>query len=168
MLHHPSELRPNSEAFRLIKKFTPLKLVPELVNGSPSIGWGTRCYPPHGTFVTLNDRHISISEADYLFRYDCDMLAKELRTLIERPCHGRQFAAILSFTHDVGIGTYSEVNPGFTGSLLRERINAGASDADILIEWRKWDERSKDRVNAECELWLDSVAIGGAGVVARG
>jgi lysozyme len=167
MLYLPSELRPNSQAFRLIKRFTQLKLVPTLIDGLPSIGWGTMRYPC-GTFVTLNDRHISISEADYLFRYDCDMLAKELRTLIERPCHGRQFAAILSFTHDVGIGTYSEVDPGFTGSLLRERINAGASDADILIEWKKWDERSKDRVNAECELWLDSVAIGGAGVVARG
>jgi GH24 family phage-related lysozyme (muramidase) len=157
MLHKPSELRPNSEAFRLIKRFVPLKLVPALVDGLPTIGWGTRCYPPNGTFVTLNDRPIGVSEADYLFRYDCDMLAKELRTLIERPCHGRQFAAILSFTHDVGIGTCSELDPGFTGSLLRERINAGASDADIIIEWQKWTGRSAERRNIECELWLDSV-----------
>lgn len=153
MLRHPSELRPNPKAFRLIKRFVQLKLAPTPIDGSPSIGWGTRRYPC-GTFVTLGDRHVGTSEADYLFRYDCDMLAKELRTLIERPIHGCQFAAILSFAHDVGIGTYCEADPGFTGSLLREKINAGASDADILIEWRKWRERSPERRDAECELWM--------------
>jgi GH24 family phage-related lysozyme (muramidase) len=155
MLHKPQELRPNSEAFRLIKRFVSLKLAPTLVDGLPTIGWGTRRYPC-GAFVTLHDRHIGISEADYLFRHDCEMLTTELRTLIERPCHGRQFATILSFTHDVGVGTCSELDPGFTGSLLRERINTGAPDADIIIEWQKWAGRSAERRNIECELWLNS------------
>lgn len=153
MLYLPHELRPNPEAFRLIKRFTPLKLVPSLVDGLPVIGWGTRRYPC-GTFVALGDRPVGVSEADYLFRYDCDMLTTELRTLIERPISACQFAAILSFTHDVGVGTYSEMDPGFTGSLLREKINAGASNADVLIEWRKWSKRSPERVEAECRLWV--------------
>lgn len=109
--------RINSEGLKLIKRWEGRRLdAYQDVVGVWTIGYGST-----GPHVTPGLR-ITMKEADELLRKDLDRFERAVDDLVKVELTDNQFAALVSFAFNVGIGAFKK-------STLLRRLNAGDYDA---------------------------------------
>lgn len=114
----------------LIKKFEGCKLKAyKCPAGLWTIGWGLTFYPD-GTKVKEGDV-ITKERAEQLFDFIVDDFAAKVDALVKSNVTENNFAAIVSFTFNVGIGNLRK-------STLLRKVNANPKDKTIPAEFRKW------------------------------
>jgi GH24 family phage-related lysozyme (muramidase) len=121
----------NQAGLNLIEQFEGCKLQPYLDSvGIPTIGIGTTHYPD-GTAVAMKDPPISKEDAYSFLKIhllqDCAAVAR----LVKVPVNDNQFAALVSFTYNLGVGA-------LTSSTLLKKLNSGEVDV-AANEFLKWD-----------------------------
>lgn len=147
----------SNKCLSLIKKWEGLYLYAYLdpVN-IPTIGFGTVRYPD-GKLVTLKDK-ITEQQAEEFLQDECERMAVELSTLITVTVNQNQFDALLSFSYNLGVGS-------FKTSTLRRKLNSGDT-LGAAEEFSRWvyatDKRVKiklpglvNRRNDEQKLFLE-------------
>lgn len=120
----------NQAGLNLIESFEGCKLMPYLDSVNiPTIGIGTTRYP-NGTAVTMQDPPITKDQAYAFLKSHLDQNCKDVSNRVKVVLNDNQFAALVSFVYNVGIGA-------FTNSTLRKRLNAGEFQkaADEFLKW---------------------------------
>lgn len=114
----------------LIKKFEGCKLKAyKCPAGLWTISWGLTFYPD-GTKVKEGDS-ITKERAEQLFDFIVDDFAAKVDALVKANITDNNFAAIVSFTFNVGVGNLRK-------STLLKKVNANPKDKTIGAEFRKW------------------------------
>lgn len=120
----------NQAGLNLIEQFENCKLEPYLDSvGVPTIGIGTTHYPD-GTAVTMNDPPISKADAYSFLQNHLLMDCKVVSDVVKVPVNDNQFAALVSFTYNLGVGA-------LTSSTLLKKLNSGdvKGAADQFLKW---------------------------------
>lgn len=123
----------NKAGIDLIKEFEGLRLKPYLCqSGIPTIGIGTTRYPS-GIKVTLNDKSITIEQAEEYFRHDI----KQFELIVDNYCrddlNSNQFSSLCAFVYNIGQGN-------FKSSTLLKKLNKNPNDISIATEFSKWNK----------------------------
>lgn len=122
-------MKTNKAGLDLIKHFEGLRLRPYLCPaGIWSIGWGST-RDINGAPITAHTPPITHEEAHILFLREVRSCEKSVIRLITSPLTANQFAALVSFTYNLGSGRLQ-------ASTLRRRLNRG--DYDVGNEFLKW------------------------------
>lgn len=145
----------NEEGLRLIKQFEGLRLIAYPCDANVyTIGYG------HTKGVKKGDK-ITIQQAQKLLAEDIKYFEKVVNELVSVPLTDNQFAALVSFTFNVGEG--SKTNPDIVGlrnSTLLKLLNQGKyyEAACEFLKWNKVDGRVNEglvnRRDAEKRLFL--------------
>lgn len=120
----------NQAGLNLIESFEGCKLKPYLDSVNiPTIGIGTTRYP-NGVAVTMQDSAITKDEAYAFLKSHLDKNCKDVSSKVKVVINDNQFAALVSFVYNVGIGA-------FNSSTLLKRLNAGEFQkaADEFLKW---------------------------------
>ena len=99
------------------------------VLGIWTIGWGNISMPD-GSRVKEGDK-LTQQEADELLSRDAGQKIGKIMTLVRKPLAPNQYAALLSFVYNLGIGAFS-------GSTLLKKINENPESHEIGAEFNKW------------------------------
>jgi lysozyme len=96
----------------------------------PTIGWGTIAYED-GRPVRKGDM-IPPKRADALLAWEVAEKAEAVRRLVKVPVNADQFAALVSFAYNVGVGNLES-------STLLKWLNAGSYNnaADQFLKWTR-------------------------------
>lgn len=114
----------------LIKQFEGCKLKAyKCPAGLNTIGFGSTFYED-GTKVKEGDV-ITQARAEELLNNIVDKFGKEVDALVKSNVTDNNFAAIVSFAFNVGIGNLRK-------STLLKKVNANPKDPSITAEFRKW------------------------------
>ena len=114
----------------LIKRFEGCKLKAYKCPANVwTIGWGQTFYPD-GTKVKEGDV-ITQERADELFYIIINDFARMTDALVKSEVTENNFAALVSFTFNVGTGNLKK-------STLLRKVNANPKDETIPTEFRKW------------------------------
>jgi lysozyme len=121
----------NQASKNLIAQYEGLRLSPYLCPaGIPTIGIGSTEYAD-GTKVKLSDKPITDIEAWKLFYDTLKQYEFTVTKAVHIPLTENQYGALVSFTYNVGIGS-------FKSSTLLRKINDG--DHNISVEFLKWNK----------------------------
>ena len=124
----------NKAGADLIKSFEGLRLDAYLCSaGKPTVGFGSTFFED-GTPVKLGDK-ITKERADSLFEKVSDSFAAKVKNCIQKDINENQFAALVSFAYNVGIGNLKS-------STLLKKVNANPNDPTIMQEFKKWNRAS--------------------------
>ena len=148
----------NDAGLQLIKSFEGFKSNPYRdITGLPTIGYGTTHYQD-GTQVTMQDSPIDEPTASQLLE---DLLNTEFCPQVEKivkvPITDNQFAALVSFTYNMGVGSLTE------STILRCTNMKNFEDASrAFLLWNKARVRGElvvepgltRRRQAEADLFL--------------
>ena len=96
-----------------------------------TIGYGNTFYE-NGTKVKAGDS-VTMLRANQLFLNILSKFAAEVRAKIKSQVNDNQFAALVSFTYNVGIGNLNK-------STLLKKVNANPNDPTIRAEFMKWNK----------------------------
>ena len=123
----------NKAGIDLIKSFEGLNLKPYLdaVN-IPTIGYGTIEYPD-GRKVTMADPKITEEEAEKLLMYEINKKAEGVEKLVKVQINDNEFAALVSFAYNLGIGNLSK-------STLLKNLNSHEDREKLAEEFLKWNK----------------------------
>lgn len=147
----------NQAGVNLIKSFEGLFLKPYLdpVN-IPTIGFGTIKYP-NGKAVTMKDRAITEAEATEYLMFEVEEKAKNVTTMVKVPLNDNEYAALVSFSYNVGSGALQ-------GSTLLKMLNANADRTAVADQFLRWNKAGGKelagltrRRQAERSLFLTAV-----------
>lgn len=117
----------------LIKSFEGLFLKPYLDPIKiPTIGYGTIQYED-GRKVSMQDAPISEERATELLQHEVDKKAAAVESLVKVPLNDNEFAALASFSYNVGSGALG-------GSTLLKLLNAGSDRAAVADQFLRWDK----------------------------
>lgn len=120
----------NQRGKDLIKKFEGCKLTAYKCSaGVFTIGYGNTFYED-GTKVKEGDV-ITQERAEQLFDLIVNDFAEQVDALVKSNVTENNFAAIVSFTFNVGVGNLKK-------STLLKKVNANPKDKTIPAEFRKW------------------------------
>lgn len=123
----------NKAGLDLIKSFEGLFLKPYLDPIKiPTIGYGTIEYPD-GRKVTMQDPAITEQKALELLQHEVDKKAAAVEKLVKVPLNDNEFAALSSFSYNVGSGALG------TSTLLK-LLNAGADRVAVADQFLRWDK----------------------------
>lgn len=144
------------EGLATIKQWEGLRLAAYRdVGGVWTIGWGH-------TATAREGMTISEAEAERLLRADLRQFEAAVDRLVTVPLSDNQFAALVSFAFNVGVGA-------FGGSTLLRRLNAGEYDA-VPAELARWNKVKgvtvaglANRRAAEAGLWARGAFVTSAG-----
>jgi len=98
----------------------------------PTIGYGCTYYED-GTKVKLTDKPITKERAVSMFKVLLSGFAKELTSMIKVQISRSKYNALLSLIFNIGVGA-------FRNSTLLKKLNAGASDAEIVLQFLRWNK----------------------------
>jgi lysozyme len=123
----------NKAGIDLIKSFEGLKLKPYLdaVNVA-TIGYGTIEYP-NGKRVTVNDPAITEEEAEQLLMHEVNKKAEAVEKLVKVQINDNEFAALVSFAYNLGVGNLSK-------STLLKCLNSHEDRQKLAEEFLKWNK----------------------------
>mgnify|MGYP000131378161 FL=1 len=113
--------------------------------GIPTISLGVTYYP-NGRKVTMQDKPLTIEEAERLGKVIADRFATEVTALIKSKVNQNQFNALVSIAYNIGIN-------GFRTSSFLKLVNKNPNDPkikDAIMLWTKNKEligRRKSEVN---------------------
>jgi len=123
-----------------------LRLKPYLdTRGIPTISLGVTYYP-NGRKVTMQDKPLTLKEADELGEITADKFAKQVGALVKSNVNQNQFNALVSIAYNIGIN-------GFKSSSFLKLVNKNPNDPKIkeaIMLWTKNKEligRRKSEVN---------------------
>lgn len=136
----------NQEGVNLIKEYEGLHLTPyRCPAGIWTIGYGHTRTVKSGMTITKN-------EADKLLSDDLQIVARIVQNLVKVPLDENQFAALVSFAFNVGIGN-------FENSTLLKLLNRGWYD-QVPAQLMRWVKSNGEvlgglsrRRAAEARLW---------------
>ena len=100
--------------------------------GIPTISLGVTYYP-NGRKVTMQDKPLTIEEAERLGKVIADRFASEVTTLIKSKVNQNQFNALVSIAYNIGIN-------GFKTSSFLKLVNKNPNDPkikDAIMLWTK-------------------------------
>ena len=100
--------------------------------GVPTISLGVTYYP-NGRKVTMQDKPLTIEEAERLGKVIADRFAAEVTTLIKSKVNQNQFNALVSIAYNIGIN-------GFKTSSFLKLVNKNPNDPkikDAIMLWTK-------------------------------
>lgn len=124
----------NKAGSDLIKSFEGLRLDAYRCSANKeTIGYGSTFYED-GSPVKMGDK-ITKERADSLFEKVSDSFAAKVKNCIHKDINENQFAALVSFAYNVGIGNLKS-------STLLKKVNANPNDATIRTEFQKWNRAS--------------------------
>lgn len=113
--------------------------------GIPTISLGVTYYP-NGRKVTMQDKPLTIEQAERLGKIIADSFASEVTALIKSKVNQNQFNALVSIAYNIGIN-------GFKTSSFLKLVNKNPNDPKIkeaIMLWTKNKElmgRRKSEVN---------------------
>lgn len=120
----------NQNGKNLIKKYEGLRLTAYKCSaGVDTIGYGSTFYED-GSKVKPGDR-ITLDRANKLFDHTVSHFANRVRDVVKSDVNENQFAALVSFAFNVGIGALMR-------STLLKKVNANPNDPTIRDEFMKW------------------------------
>jgi len=128
----------SEKCIQLIKKFEGFSAKP--YHGAAdkpgvfTIGYGTIKYPPSylgGKSVALTDPNITEKQAVDFLTWEVNTKAKNIDVLLRDDLTSNQFAALISFTYNLGEGALQK-------STLRKKVNSSPKDPTIRDEFLKW------------------------------
>lgn len=120
----------NKAGIELIKRWEGCVLKPYLdAIGIPTIGIGTIKYP-NGKKVTMKDPAITEKQAEEFLMDHLAKLCDDVERVVIVPLNDNEFAALVSFAYNLGIGALSS-------STLLKKLNAGdrVGAADQFLRW---------------------------------
>jgi lysozyme len=124
----------NKAGADLIKSFEGLKLNAYKCSANKeTIGYGNTFYED-GSPVKMGDT-ITKERADSLFELIADSFAVKVKICIQKDINENQFAALVSFAYNCGIGNLKS-------STLLRKVNTNPNDATIREEFLKWNKAS--------------------------
>lgn len=138
-LEMQNSMRTSNKGKAIIAQHEGLRLKPYLDPiGIPTIGYGATYYPSTGKKVTMQDRVITITEAnkmldDMLKHYENGVLR-----YVQVAINQNQFDALVSFAYNVGL-------EAFRKSTLLKRINTHPFHKNISYQFKRW-KRANGRV----------------------
>lgn len=146
----------NNAGKDLIKRFEGLSLDAYRCSANKvTIGYGNTYYED-GNPVQMGDK-ITKKRAEFLFEIIAKTFADRVAPLIISKVNENQFAAIVSFSYNVGVGN-------LRGSTLLRKVNANPNDPTIRAEFLKWNRASGKvlagltrRRTAEADLYFKPV-----------
>ena len=146
----------NKAGIDLVKQFEGLSLKPYKCPADiPTIGYGATYYED-GKKVTLQDPNITEARAEQLLVAHLDKFCKIVESLVKVTLTDNQFAALVSFTYNLGEGNLKS-------STLLKKLNA-SNYADTATEFEKWNKAAgkvlaglTKRRQAEKALFLHSI-----------
>lgn len=146
----------NEAGKSLIKRFEGLSLDAYKCSANKTtIGYGNTYYED-GNPVQMGDK-ITKKRADFLFEIIAKSFADRVAPLITSSVNENQFAAVVSFSYNVGIGN-------LRGSTLLRKVNANPNDPTIRAEFLKWNRASGKvlagltrRRTAEADLYFKPI-----------
>ena len=100
--------------------------------GIPTISLGVTYYP-NGRKVTMQDKPLTIEEAERLGKVIADRFAAEVTALIKSKVNQNQFNALVSIAYNIGIN-------GFKSSSFLKLVNKNPNDPKIkeaIMLWTK-------------------------------
>lgn len=110
-----------------------LRLKPYLdTRGIPTISLGVTYYP-NGKKVTMQDKPLTLKEADELGEITADKFAKQVDALVKSNVNQNQFNALVSIAYNIGIN-------GFKSSSFLKLVNKNPNDPkikDAIMLWTK-------------------------------
>jgi len=113
------------QASEIVKHFEGCRLQRYIdVDGFPTIGVGHLCKPNDGL------TEITQEQADDLLMQDLQIAASAVIRLTSCPLNDNQFAALIDFVFNLGVGSYQ-------ASTLRMVINRGDL-ADVPAQFNRW------------------------------
>jgi lysozyme len=151
----------NDACIKLIKSFEGLSL--KVYHGAAdkpgidTIGYGSIQYPPdymQGKMVKLGDPDITEARAESFLKWEIDQKTKAIDFLLRDDLSANQFAALISFTYNLGEGALKQ-------STLRLKVNTNPHDPTIRDEFAKWVHSNGKKVaglvrrrKAEADLYF--------------
>ncbi|MDR6757192.1 GH24 family phage-related lysozyme (muramidase) [Mycoplana sp. BE70] len=119
----------NKAGLDLIKQFEGLRTTAYLCPANvPTIGYGST---KGLTRADVGKKKITTAQAETLLRADLVRFEKAVSSLVKVPLTDNQFAALVSWTFNLGEGNLGK-------STLLKRINAKAPVAQIEASWMQW------------------------------
>jgi len=113
-----------------------LKLKPYLdTKGIPTIAMGNTYYVG-GRKVTMNDKSLSLLEAQNLAKIVADDFAKNVFKVIKSKVNQNQFNALVSLAYNIGIN-------GFTGSTVLKLVNINPNNVSIASAFMMWTKNKE-------------------------
>jgi lysozyme len=142
----------NKEGVDLIKRWEGLKLIAYLCPANVwTIGYGH-------TATVRKGQEITEARAEELLRMDLDKFEKGIERLITVPLNDNQFAALVSWAFNVGLGAAER-------STLRRMLNAG-SYHEVPAQLRRWNKAGgvvlkglTNRREDEVRLWNKQATV---------
>lgn len=149
-------MKVNDKGLDLIKRFEGCKLEAYLDPIKiPTIGFGATFYE-NGTKVKIGDK-ITKERASELLEWHVSQFAIRVKDLIKVSINDNQFASLVSFAYNCGIGNLKI-------STLLKKVNANPFDTTIRDEFKKWNRAGgkvlaglTTRRNAEADLYFSKV-----------
>ena len=103
-------------------------------DGIDTIGFGTIKYPPYymnGKMVKVGDPKITQQQAIDFLRWEVELKAKAIDPLLRDDLTPNQFAALISFTYNLGEGSLKQ-------STLRKVVNENPNNPYIRDCFEMW------------------------------
>ena len=124
-------MKTGEKGIELIKKYEGFRSKAYLCPaGVPTIGYGATYYPG-GRRVTMNDKPISETDAEFLLKNMLGNYEAGVNRYVRVYLNQNQYDALVSFAYNLGNGALQK-------STLLKRINADPNDKDIKRQFRKW------------------------------
>ena len=119
--------------------------------GIPTISLGVTYYP-NGRKVTMQDKPLTIEEAERLGKVIADRFASEVTTLIKSKVNQNQFNALVSIAYNIGIN-------GFKTSSFLKLVNKNPNDPKIKESIMLWTKNKEliGRRKKEVELYFKPI-----------
>ena len=122
----------NSKGIQLIKTFEGCLLNAYLDSVKiATIGYGATYYQ-NGSKVKIGDK-ITQEQANELLVFHLAVFADGVDDLIDSEINENQFAALVSFAFNLGLGNLKK-------STLLKKVNANPNDKSIALEFMKWNK----------------------------
>ena len=119
--------------------------------GIPTISLGVTYYP-NGRKVTMQDKPLTIEEAERLGKVIADRFATEVTALIKSKVNQNQFNALVSIAYNIGIN-------GFKASSFLKLVNRNPNDPKIKEAIMLWTKNKEliGRRKSEVELYFKPI-----------
>jgi lysozyme len=125
--------RINEAGLSLIKSFEGLFLKPYLCPANvPTVGYGTIKYP-NGKAVSIKDPAITEQQALDFLEHEVNEKASAVEKLVKVDISDNEFAALVSFSYNVGVGALQK-------STLLRLLNANEDRSKVAEEFLKWNK----------------------------
>lgn len=129
----------NKEGADLIKFFEGCKLKAyQCSAGKWTIGYGNTFYEDGSPVIA--GHAITKEKAESLFNLIADDFAKKVDPVVTDKVNENQFAALVSFAYNCGIGNLKS-------STLLKKVNVDPADATIRNEFMKWNKAAGKVLN---------------------